>query len=233
MEIFRRRNVEITEPEARGPMGLAKRDHIAAIVQLPRVSTAWSDHYGNAATDADVQSMYDEFLPLQKQTLSAHSEVIPGVCETMDLLRGQGIKIGSTTGYTRELMEVVIPLAASGGYEPDVVVCSDDVSAGRPAPWMNFRALEQLGVYPLDSVLVVDDTPIGIMAGLNSGSITVGVTKTGNALGLSASEVAKLPIDQLEARLDQIETEFRHAGADHVVQSVADIPELVDHLHSG
>src|SRR5262245_12563345 len=133
VEIFRRRGVQITEAEARGPMGAAKRDHIAALVALPRIAAQWKAHCGRDPGQPDVTLMYEEFLPLQKETLARNgSDVIPGVPEAIEKLRQQGVKIGSTTGYTRELMEVVAPLAARGGYAPEVIVCSDDVPAGRP-----------------------------------------------------------------------------------------------------
>jgi phosphonoacetaldehyde hydrolase len=226
VEVFRRRGVEVTVAEARGPMGSAKRDHIAAVARLPRVAARWRELYGHEPTEQDLRAIYDEFLPLQKQTLAASgAEVIPGVAEAIAELRRRGLKIGSTTGYTRELMEVVVPIAARGGYRPDVIICSDDVSAGRPAPWMNIRAAERLGVYPLSSILAVDDTPLGIAAGLNAGAWTVAISQTGNALGLSATEAARLSADELSSRLKLIEGEFRAAGAHFVLRSVADLPE--------
>lgn len=232
LEVFRRRGVVVTESEARGPMGLSKREHIAAVAALPRVAAAWRDAHGKPPGEADVQAMYDDFLPLQKETLANHCEVIPGVAEAVAECRRRGLKIGSTTGYTRELMEVVAPLAARGGYTPAAIVCSDEAAAGRPAPWMNFHAAEQLGVYPLSRVLVVDDTPVGIAAGLNAGATTVAVTQTGNALGLSEAEVAALPPGGLDARLSVIEQQFRSAGADHVLRSAAQVPQLLDRLES-
>jgi phosphonoacetaldehyde hydrolase len=230
IEIFRRRGVDITEPEARAPMGLSKREHLAAIAAMPRVAALWRDRYARQPNDADVQVMYDEFLPLQKETLANHSDVIPGVPEAVADCRRRGIKIASTTGYTRELLQVVAPLAARGGYCPDAAVCSDEVSAGRPAPWMNFRAAELLGVYPMASVLVVDDTPIGIAAGLNAAAITVAVTQTGNALGLAPEQVAALPSSELQKRLAVIDQQFREAGAHHLLRSVAELPDLLDQL---
>jgi phosphonoacetaldehyde hydrolase len=233
IEIFHRRGIEITEPEARGPMGLAKRDHIAAIAHLPRVAEVWRDQHGRPPTDADVLTMYNEFLPLQKETLANSSDVIPGISEAVVECRRRGLKIGSTTGYTRELMEVLATIADRGGYTPDSIVCSDEVSAGRPAPWMNFRAAELLGVYPMTSVLVIDDTTTGIAAGLNAGAATVAVTQTGNALGLTLAEIANLRSSEIESRLATIDQQFREAGAHHLLHTVADVPGLLDQLETG
>lgn len=229
-EIFRQRGIEITDAEARGPMGTAKHVHIATIANLPRVAALWRERYGKAPEDADVMAMYHDFLPLQKETLANSTDVIRGVPETVAKLRARGIKIGSSTGYTRELMDVVVPIAASGGYSPDVMACSDDVPAGRPAPWLNFLVAQKLGVYPMSNVMIVDDTPIGIQAGLNAGAITVAVTRTGNSMGLSASEVAELPPEELKRRLAKIEEEFRAAGAHYTIESAADLPDLLERV---
>jgi phosphonoacetaldehyde hydrolase len=124
-------------------------------------------------------------------------------------------------------MEAVSPVAAEGGYAPDVLVCSDEVAAGRPAPWLNFRAAEQMGLYPMHHLLVVDDTPLGIQAGKAAGCLTVAVSHTGNALGLGLDELAALPQGELGAKLRQIEVDFHSAGADFVIPSLADLPDLL------
>lgn len=232
VEVFRLRGVDISEREAREPMGLSKREHIAAIANLPRVAEVWRDARGDLPTDADVQAMYDDFLPLQMASLADHSEVIPGVADAVAECRRLEMKIGSTTGYTRELMRVVAPIAAKGGYSPDSIVCSDDVVAGRPAPWMNFRVAEQLGVYPMNSVIVVDDTPVGIEAGRNAGATTIAITQTGNALGLTLEQINSLPAGELDSRLAIIDRQFQAAGADYLLRSVADIPRLLKQLET-
>ncbi len=188
VEVFRRAGVEISADEARGPMGRAKRDHIEQLLAQPRVAAAWRTRHGQPAGTSDIDRLYDDFLPLQRLVLERHAGVIAGVPEVVAECRRRGMKIGATTGYTRALMEVAAPLARAGGYHPDVIVCADDVKNGRPAPWMVFRAAERLDVYPMSEVLVVDDTPVGIEAGLNAGAWTVAVTRTGNSLGLSLEE---------------------------------------------
>jgi phosphonoacetaldehyde hydrolase len=222
-EAFKTLGVPITDAEARGPMGRAKRDHIAQILAVPRVTAAWRTAYGRDPAEADIDALYERFLPLQKEVLARHCDVIAGVPEVVKWLRGQGVRIGSSTGYTAELMRVVLPLAKAGGYDPEVMVCTDDVPEGRPAPWLNFVAAQRLGVYPLSEVLVVDDTPVGIAAGRNAGAITVAIARTGNALGLSVAELGALSRDDLNCRLQRIHEDFYAAGAHHVLDSVADL----------
>lgn len=230
VEVFRRAEVPISIDEARGPMGMAKREHIAAILAVPRVARAWQSRFGQPATEADIDRLYADFLPLQKEVLAKHCDVIPGVPEVVAECRRRGIRIGSSTGYTRALMEVVAPIARAQGFDPEVILCADDTPKGRPAPWMIFRAAEALDVYPMSRIVVVDDTVPGIEAGRNAGALTVAVTRTGNALGLSLDELAQVAPSDLASRLNSAEATFRNAGAHAVIESVADLLPKIDNF---
>lgn len=230
VEIFERCGVPITEAEARGPMGRAKRDHIAAIMALPRVSAAWREKHSAVPTETDIDALYNDFLPLQLASLAGHGDVIPGVPEVVAECRRRGLRIGGTTGYTRPLMDVLEPIARANGYAPDVSICADDVTSGRPAPWMLFLAAERLGVYPMSRVVAVDDTPVGIEAGRNAGAWTIGVSRTGNGLGLTREEVDRLERRDLEARIATVTADLKRAGAHYVLESVADLTLVLDRI---
>ena len=101
-EVFRRRGVEITAQQAREPMGMAKREHIKAIAAMAPVAEAWRRVHRADCTEADVDAIYADFLPIQKETLRDHSAVIEGVVDVVNWCRQRGLKIGSSTGYTRE-----------------------------------------------------------------------------------------------------------------------------------
>ncbi|QDU36954.1 Phosphonoacetaldehyde hydrolase [Maioricimonas rarisocia] len=222
-EIFRREEIEVSAAEAREPMGLAKRDHIAAILRMPNVARQWNERFSRDATEEDIDRLYDDFLPLQKEMLSDHSGVITGVPAVIDECRRRGLKIGSSTGYTHELMEVVCPRAADQGYAPDCLICSEDVSQGRPAPWILYEAARQIDCYPMCTIVKVDDTPVGIEAGRNAGAWTVGVTRSGNCVGLSEDEFEALDVGRQRELLTKADERLRAAGADMIVESVADL----------
>lgn len=229
-EVFKREGVPIKDLEARKPMGKAKREHIAAIAAMPRVARSWKRKRGSVIGKADIDRMYERFLPIQKELLLTHSDVIPGVVEAIRQCREWGIKIGSTTGYSRELMEVVAPIAAAQGYSPDVIVCADDVAKGRPSPQMNLRAAELLGVPPSSEVLVLDDTTVGCEAGERAGCIAVGVSKTGNMLGMTLQEIEAEDPEEMEDALIDVDWPLREAGARFVIPAVADLPDLIQQL---
>jgi phosphonoacetaldehyde hydrolase len=225
-DVFREYAIDVTEEEARQPMGKAKIDHLREVLSMPRIAELWNQQHGKPSDEQTVLEIYLRFLVKQKSVLAKHADLIPGVVELVDFLRGKGIKIGSTTGYTRELMEVLLPIAASSGYAPDATVCSDEVAAGRPSPWSNFRAAELLGIYPMDRVLIVDDSVAGIQAGKNAGCYSVAVTTTGNSFGLSFEAFQHLDEIDINRRHQQTEVEFYKAGADLVVESVAVLHQL-------
>jgi phosphonoacetaldehyde hydrolase len=226
-EIFQQRGIDVTMDQVRGPMGMAKREHIAAIAAIPDVAHAWQTRFGRPCSDADIDAMYTDFLPLQKETLKRHCDVIAGVPEAVDRCRRMGLKIGSSTGYTRELMELVTEAAGRQGYAPDCVLCAEDAPRGRPAPYLLYEAARRLDVYPLWSFVKVDDTPVGIEAGRNAGCWTIGVTRTGNCVGLSAEEVAALPAESVRRLCDEAAARLQAAGAHVTIQSVADVCDVI------
>jgi phosphonoacetaldehyde hydrolase len=150
----------------------------------------------------------------------------------VETLRARGVRLGSSTGYTRTLMDVVEPLAAAQGYAAEVVITADDVPLGRPAPWANLRACEHLGVTDFSRVVVVDDTTVGVEAGRAAGMWTVGVTRTGNEVGLSAADWEALPNPQQTCLLNAARNRLLRAGAHFVLESAAELSELIEVIES-
>ena len=112
----------------------------------------------------------------------------------------------------------------------DTVVCGDDLAEGRPSPLMMYQCFADLGVYPSETVIKVDDTCPGILEAVAAGSKAVGITLTGNAVGMSEAELDVLSQDQKEELHQMHAAEFFQAGAEHVIKSVAELPALLDRL---
>lgn len=225
---FAELGVTITQDQARVPMGMAKREHIAAILEMPEVSERWRSAHGQPPDDRAIDQIYKAFLPVQLGCIERHSDVIPGVVQAVQGLRRRGLKIGSSTGYTRELMERVLPLATQAGLGIDVVLTASDIALGRPAPWLIFENARRLGVYPMNRIVKVDDTAAGIEAGRNAGVWCVGVSRTGNLVGLSREALDALPSDEQAAKVESASRRLFDAGAHLVVESAADIESAVD-----
>ena len=230
IEVYRRKGVEISIEEAREPMGAHKLVHIRKISRIPAVARRWQEKHGRPCTEEDVQAMFEEFVPLQLDCLADYADLIPGTLDIVAELRRRGIKIGSTTGYTHEMMELLSREAASRGYEPDSTVCASDVPAGRPEPWMCLANAQNLGVYPMEACVKIGDTLPDIKEGLNAGMWTIGLAKSGNEVGLNEQEIAALSADELQTRLDRAYDRMRQTGAHAVVDSIADVLPVIDQI---
>jgi phosphonoacetaldehyde hydrolase len=232
IEVYKRHGVDITMQEARQPMGAHKKVHIRKISQIPTVAQKWQDVHTRQCTEDDVEKMFAEFIPLQLACLADYADLIPGTVEAVDKFRSRGLKIGSTTGYMREMTDLLLKEAKRRGYEPDSTVCATDVPAGRPEPWMCFRNAENLGVYPTEAIVKIGDTLPDIYEGLNAGMWTIGLAKTGNELGLNGKEIEALPADELERRLKTAYTRMQEAGAHYVVDGIWDCDKILDDINA-
>lgn len=230
VEAFRRLGVTAGIADARKPMGLPKRDHIRAMLAQPHLAAQWQAAHGRPPDEAAIDAVYAGFVPLNEEIAADYATPVPGALEAVAFLRGRGMGIGSTTGYTRSIMERVLPVAAAQGYAPDNLVCADDLPEGRPGPLGMYQCFIDLQAYPPQSVLKIDDTAPGIMEGVAAGCVTVGLALSGNEAGLTPAELAALPEPGRAALRARATAMLKAAGADHVIDSVADLPGLIARL---
>jgi len=223
--------VEITAEDVRKYMGLAPWDQLAAIVNDEGVLSRWLDVYGEAPSEYDLDRIFRSIEALMPQSAAMHSDPVPGLLETVSELRNRDIRIGSTSSFTFQAMEALSGAAREKGYAPDSSVCSTDVPGGRPYPWMCHRNAENLEVYPMSAIVKVGDTIPDMEEGLNAGMWTVGVTKTGNYLGMSREEVSAADEVELRNRIDLIGKRFMDAGARFVVEGVWDCPAVIEQIN--
>jgi phosphonoacetaldehyde hydrolase len=222
-QAFEAEGVPVTEAEVRAAMGRAKRDHVAQIVATARIERAWRDRHDITPGEAEIERVFSRIEPLMREAGAARATLVPGAAGVAGALRAAGVPIGSTTGYTRAMMGPIIVAAQAQGYAPEVIVCAGETSIGRPSPLMIWKALLELGVWPASAVVKVDDAPVGIAEGRNAGCFTIGVAASGNAMGLDASAFAALSEADRAMRLTAARSELLAAGADLVIDTVADL----------
>jgi len=230
--LFSSVGVPITAAEARQSMGIAKKDHIHAILTIPRVHAAWIAQHGMTPGEYQVERLYEKFIPAQIDALAEHSRLIPGVLDTVARLRSRGIRIGTNTGYNREMLDVLLERAAAQGFVPDSAVCPDDVPAGRPFPWMCYLTAIRLRAYPLWACVKIGDTPADIEEGRNAGMWTIGVTRTGNEIGLSEEQWTELGEVRQARELQLASQRLTSAGADYTAPSAAECESLLDEIEA-
>jgi len=225
---FALRGVAISEPLARADMGKAKEDHVRALLREPAVADAWTLARGASADDDDVRELMRDLGPLMRDQAARSARLIDGARAVVEVLHAQGLKVASSTGYTREMMLPVLQEAAAQGYVPDHLVCSGETPQGRPSPLMIYKACAELGVWPLSRVVKVDDTQAGVKEGRAAGCFTVGISASGNEVGLSREALLALPAVDRSVRIAAAETSLRGAGADVVIETVAQLTAVLE-----
>ena len=212
IEAFAEKGLIIDVVQTRKPMGLPKIQHIRELLSMPEVNEQFATRYQRAWTEEDVVELNRLFEKHLFASLENYTDPIPGVIPTLEKLRAEGLKIGSTTGYTREMMNVVLPAAQAKGYRVDYCATPNLLPAGRPAPYMIFENLIKLGVDSLDAVVKVGDTIADIKEGVNAKVWTVGVILGSNELGLTLEEVNALPAAELTIRKQDVRRLFEDSG---------------------
>ena len=129
--------VEITEEELRPWRGASKRRALAHFIER---------RFG-AVAPARMEEVYAAFRDrLREQFELVGVQPLPGVEETFAWLRARGVRLALTTGFDREVADMLLGAVGWDGRIIDAAVCGDEVLQGRPAPYMIFRAMERTGV---------------------------------------------------------------------------------------
>jgi phosphonoacetaldehyde hydrolase len=229
-DVFHEYGVTAPRPLVRRHMGLAKKDHIRKLLEEPYVQEQWTALHHAPPQESDVEAMYAGFEPQMLEVLAGYATVISGVVDAVEAMRARGIKIAGTTGYTRPMLDRLETMAATQGYRTDRSLAPEDAGGGRPFPWMCYRLAMDLHIYPLFHCVKIGDTESDIAEGRNAGMWTIGVTRSGNAVGLIESDWSKLDSEQQRTLLDCAELELRSAGAHYTAETVAHVLPILDEI---
>ncbi|WP_422934399.1 phosphonatase-like hydrolase [Sinomonas sp. P47F7] len=212
-DAVRENGVDVRPEDLQTWMGADKVEAIRALLRLG--GYAGGDASGDArgidalAIENTVATTFERFRALLAERYAAEPpSPFAGVVEALAELRGRGIKVALTTGFSAD---VAAPLLETLGWTVgegaahtlDAVVTTSEVAAGRPAPYMIHRAMEKTGVFDVRSVLAAGDTVVDVQAARNAGAIAVGVL------------TGKLTREELESQPGVV-----------VLDSVADVPAL-------
>ncbi|WP_286997940.1 MULTISPECIES: phosphonoacetaldehyde hydrolase [Comamonas] len=228
VEAFATFGISITLEQARGPMGLSKWDHIYQLLQEPSIAVQWNSTFGRAPSNVDVDAIYARFMPMQIAKVGEFSAPIEGAVQVLQWLRANGLKVGSCSGYPREVLNQLLPQAAKAGISPDHVVAGDELTAGgRPGPYMALANVLALGISDVRACVKVDDTVPGIEEGLNAGMWTIGLSLSGNEVGYSKEEYSNANAADVEAKVAVAEAKLKKAGSHYVMRTIADLPAVL------
>ena len=221
-----------TVEEVRKPMGMLKWDHVHTMLKMPRIAEQWEKTHGKIWTKEDVDKIYQLCESSIMAILKDFAEPKPYVVETVNALKKKGIKIGSTTGYTDAMMDVVAKEAALQGYSPDCWFSPNSVGdKGRPYPYMIFKNLETLGVSSVTAAIKVGDTISDIKEGKNAGLISVGIIEGSSLMGLSYEEYENLSKTENENLSKEVEKKYMENGADYVIKNMSHLEDLIEEIN--
>ena len=232
VEVFKKHGVPITMKEAREPMGLRKDLHIQKILEIPEVKQRWTETKQKEPNAQDVEELFEDFVPMQLECLPQYTSFLPGVLDTLKVIdQDFDLKIGSTTGFTAPMVDMILQDTQKNGYSPDTTVAGDQVPNNlgfRPAPFMIYQNLFNLGIYPIQSVVKVDDTVSGVGEGLNAGCWSIGISGYSNYTEVDSIEHwdGMTEREQQQRRADSREKLFG-SGAHYVIEEFTDLPTVL------
>lgn len=225
---FKDADVPVSVEEIRRFMGLDKRRHVEQMLRDPGVAARWRRSRNVDPSDHDVDYVYDAFTMRLIDILPRHADPIPGLLDTIKALRSAGMKIGSNSGYSADMIAVLSRAARERGYDPDCVVSASDVRIGRPAPDLSLKCLEFLGLSTNSAAIKVDDTCTGIEEGRSAGLWTVAVAISGNEVGLSLDEWSALGAQQQTFLRERAYKRLQESTPDYIIDTVADLAGVLD-----
>jgi phosphonoacetaldehyde hydrolase len=231
VEIFRKWNVDLTPELARIPMGLAKKDHTRVLLEMPEIKQQWLDSYGRLPKEKDVDDIFSLISPTMNEIISEFAVPVPGCINFMEQMKHHSIKVGTTTGYMAEIMDKLVPEAASLGFLPNCIVSSSEVPAGRPAPYMCYLNAIKLNTFPLNQMVKIGDTIADIREGLNAGMWTIGVTKSGNEVGMSWDAINEADPDIVNVSISKASQKLQEAGAHYVCEGIWECYSILEKIN--
>ena len=211
---FENVGIQISEAEIRQDMGLDKYTHIHKIMDLPAVQNDWQARFQVLPTEDDCNQIFSDFKAILLSSLTEFGQLKPGMSEVIDYLNTHHISYGTTTGYDAEMLALVLPIAARQGYQPAVNITS-----------------EQLNITDPTKVMKVGDSVNDILEGNNANAVSVGIIDGSNIMGLSEIAFHTLSSAEQAERRAQVTAEYQRAGADYILQSMAELPALIAQIN--
>jgi phosphonatase-like hydrolase len=126
-------------------------------------------------SETAIEAVYADFVRLMNGRYEEHLAPIVGVEEVFESLRKRGMRLALTTGFGNATLELIVRRLGWREWF-DATVSSDEVSAGRPAPYLIFRAMERCLCRSVHEVVNVGGTPLDLQSAANAGvALNVGV----------------------------------------------------------
>lgn len=192
-------------------IGTNKRDLYKLLIARSRGADVNLDQLGSIDIGSSEQELAERAFRLYEDYMlhlyRTEIEEVPGASDTFRWLHDHGVKVATDTGFHREITEAIMDRLGwmrDGLVDVSMNVADIPGERGRPAPYMIFRAMEQLGITSVHDVVKVGDQPADMLEGYNAGCRGVVGVLSG-------------PLDAATLGV------HKHT---HIIPSVADLPTL-------
>lgn len=231
---FQKRNILLDDKLIFKDMGMHKLDHIKHILKDPYIRVDWKNKFNKYPEKGiDELKVFEDFNEIQKLNTTDYLDIIPETKRTVEYLNNRGIKIGTTTGFNKEITDLVRDKLNDNKIYINSYVsstCLDKPS--RPAPYMIYENMNRLNINNPKRIIKVDDTKVGIEEGKNAGCITVGVYRWSTYMKICDVENEyRIPRDELESKIQESKSTLSEANPDFLIRSLDELPRIIKFLN--
>ena len=218
----------VTDEIVRADMGLPKKAHIRAILEKPAMLGQWECVYNNTPREVDIDKIYNATNYELTRIVSYYSKPTPYAVELLHYLQANGIRIGITTGYSREIIQAMGDRLHNAGIIYNTLVCADEVVNPRPKAGMIFKILKkwQLPDYHPDMVIKIGDTVADIQEAHDAHIASCQVIDTCSDLGHISKTGGRNNRELYNSCRSETIRKFDVAGAEFYCNKLYDVLEV-------
>lgn len=223
---FAKHGLLVSDEIIRADMGLPKRAHIKAILDNPSILGQWECIFNNPPRQVDIDQIYASTNQELKHIVCKYSEPTPYAVELLHYLQANGIRIGITTGYSRDIVNSLSGQIHKAGIIYNNLVCADEVKNPRPKAGMINKILDDWEIYNfgLHQFIKIGDTVADIQEAHAAQITNCQVIDTCSDLG-RISKYAKLKSNRefINSKKYYIMKKFADNGADFYCNNLEEV----------
>ena len=144
---FAKHGLLVSDETIRTDMGLPKRAHLKSILAKPDIKGQWESKFNNSPQEIDIDRLYQSTNQKLKHIVCNYSKPTPYAVELLHYLKDNGIRIGITTGYSRDIVNSLSSKIHKAGIIYNNLVCADEVKNPRPSSGMINKILDDWEIY--------------------------------------------------------------------------------------
>ena len=144
----------------------------------------------------NLNSEFNYFLKKEYMNNSSVKLISPILPDYFNVLRYNGVRIALNTGYNIDIQNLLVDKLNMINFIDDYI-SSEEVTKGRPAPYMIHELMERNRVSDINEVVKVGDTVADIREGKNAGCDTVGVLSGSDTLSMLRKEKPNFVVNNI------------------------------------